>query len=171
MARRAVFWHTETILWRVASGIILGTLVAYGGHHGIRVSLHTRIRRHFTRKIPEISQLEISRQEKEARRGRLSSKASPVAACIRNNSVSEDPALTAPLESHTAPIYCQSLLLSGSYTCFCCRYHSATFATIQRLLHGQLDRAYPALLKYIRRNKDMPLRKRCGSEGTRPIAY
>lgn len=97
--------HTETILWRAASGAMMRTLIAYWAVTEFAFSLYPAIRRRFAKKAPETLQSEsIPQRQKEAGYGWFVSKVRSVAACVRNNSVSQDPALRVPLKA-MLPIY------------------------------------------------------------------
>ena len=95
--------HTETILWRSASVTMLSTLVAYWAITEYAFYLHPILRKKLS-KTTKMVAAEQFRHDLEQRHGWLTSKAKGAAACIRNNSVSNDPALTVPLRA-ILPIY------------------------------------------------------------------
>ncbi|MCJ1254010.1 hypothetical protein MMC24_001824 [Lignoscripta atroalba] len=86
----------EQTLWRAASLTMMGTLVAYWSITEFTFSIYPAIQQRFTSSVTQ------SRQQ--AGHGRFVRKAKSVAACIRNNSVSQDPALNVPLKA-ILPIY------------------------------------------------------------------
>ena len=101
--------RTEQALWRAASVAMMGSLVAYWLITKFAFSIYPAIRQQFEPTVAESLTLENNHQTQQwAGHGRfyrrISRVAKSVAACIRNNSVSKDPALDVPLKA-ILPIY------------------------------------------------------------------
>ena len=97
--------HTELMLWRAASGSMMASLVAYWAITEFAFFLYPAIRKRFPSNIPESCDAESNpSHEKEVGLTRIVSTAKSVAACVRNNSISQDPTLHVPLKA-ILPIY------------------------------------------------------------------
>ena len=99
--------HTELILWRAASTTMMGTLVAYWLITDYAFRLHPTIRRYLDTRKSRAHQIESNTPsgiERRIRNNPLYSTARKIAACVRNNSESQDPALTLPLKA-ILPMY------------------------------------------------------------------
>jgi hypothetical protein len=96
--------RTETLLWRAASGSMLGTLVAYWAITEYAFTIHPWIERYLARNTSTTEVVMNSDPDNDSSYGWLLSKARSVAASVRNNSVSKDSALTVPLKA-ILPIY------------------------------------------------------------------
>ena len=114
--------HTETMLWRGASGTMLGTLVAYWAVTEYGFFLHPRFCRRSTKASHGV-EAGRTRCNNERSPGWFTSKAHALAACVRNNSISQDPALTVPLRA-ILPIY-----VVGVFYC-----HARTYIFIADIL-------------------------------------
>ena len=96
---------TERLLWRASSVTVMGTLISYWVVTEFGLSWYPALRQHLGHITAERRDLEHSpRRRSLIRQSYLTRKARLVAACIRNNSVSKDPALTVPLKA-ILPIY------------------------------------------------------------------
>lgn len=96
--------YTELMLWRAASGTICATLVVYLTITEIAFNLYPRVRKYLTKTQSDHGEGESAQTTEGSQGGYLASKARKFAACIRNNSVSNDPQLTVPLRA-ILPIY------------------------------------------------------------------
>ena len=104
----------EQTLWRVASITMTGTLVAYCSINEFAFSIYPALARRFalvTDKLYE-DRNSYPRSSRTANHSWLFRKAKTIAACVRNNSVSQDSALDVPLKA-IIPIYIIGF-------CYCC---------------------------------------------------
>ena len=95
--------HAELILWRAAAGTMCACLVAYWAVTEFGFVwwpfLETRLRRN-----PKAGDLEKCSTPISVRSGWMKSKLKYAAACVRNNTISQDPQFDAPLKA-MLPIY------------------------------------------------------------------
>jgi hypothetical protein len=95
----------ETILWHAASATMMGTLVTYWAITEFGFSLYPFLRQRFEKKkTPALFSNAPPPPEKTKKANWFMSKARAAAACVRNNSVFQDPSLTVPLKA-ILPIY------------------------------------------------------------------
>ncbi|KAI9881138.1 MAG: hypothetical protein M1830_008296 [Pleopsidium flavum] len=96
---------TERLLWRASSVTVMGTLISYWVITEFGLFWYPALRQRLAHIITERRNPEHSpRTRSLTGQSRLVQKASLVTACIRNNSVSNDPTLTLPLKA-ILPIY------------------------------------------------------------------
>ncbi len=106
----------EQTLWRTASVTVLGTMIVYFSTNSFVFSLYPAIQRRFSLSAAQNVDAE---KRPETRKwpghGHFTRKAKYVAACIRNNSVIQDPALTVPLKA-ILPMYVLGVLYCTART-------------------------------------------------------
>jgi hypothetical protein len=83
---------------------MMGTLVAYWSITEFGFVTYPALQRRFTNPQKAAQSADRSRREKEKSPTWIAHKIRRVAACVRNNSVTQDPALTVPLKA-ILPIY------------------------------------------------------------------
>ena len=94
----------ERLLWRVASITVMGTLLSCWVIMEFGLSWYPALRQRLAHNLPQRHDLEHGPRTQRLTRWSCLRKAESVAACIRNNSVSQDPGLTLPLKA-ILPIY------------------------------------------------------------------
>jgi hypothetical protein len=99
---------TEQLLWRIASITMMGCLIAYWAVTQFAFEIYPAIQQHISTLV--VSHSRRRDPEQNTRRSQwpcyehLSRRAKYVAACVRNNSVDQDPVLNVPLKA-ILPIY------------------------------------------------------------------
>jgi hypothetical protein len=106
----------EQILWRSACVVMFLTIFAYEFITEVVFFIYPTLRR---AAVSAFTPYLHGRRSTSTRRwmhdGRLSRKAKSIAACIRNNSISQDPTLTIPLKA-ILPMYCVGFLYCNART-------------------------------------------------------
>lgn len=92
--------YTELILWRAAAGTMFASMVAYWFVTELGFVWWPYLRERFQRNIPDICDIhQVTSNSSPKHSGKLRSTLSYVAACVRNNTVSQDPQFNVPLKS------------------------------------------------------------------------
>lgn len=109
--------RTELMLWRAATATMLATAIGYFAITESAFELYPALQRKLYPKEQDPKDPEKGIEaEASIQRGWISTKAKRIAACVRNNSVSQDPALNVPLKA-IVPMY-----IIGVFYCFARTY-------------------------------------------------
>lgn len=105
----------EQTLWRAACVTILLSILAYYLITEVVFFIYPALRRSLIAAFGRYINWRRSTNPRQVIPSRLSQKVNLIAACVRNNSVSQDPALTLPLKA-ILPVYCLGFMYCCSRT-------------------------------------------------------